>query len=217
MVSALETRVHFSSHVGGCDEEWLRASECPKARPAFFAICLSCYPSRRATTSARAVFARARIDEGDALESGAEAATGTARATARERARAGAREGTPAWTVAAAPDQHPRSAGSRRRGGRRASAHTAAMAYAVAGKAMLCPVGTRCEPRRAPAPRRATLARARASVSRVPARPASVAGARARRPSPARPRRALVGRRVRVARDRHAPRRRSRRQRRRVG
>ena len=50
------------------------------------------------------------------------------------------------------------------------------MAYAVAGNAMLCPVGTRCEPRRAP--RRATLARARASVSRVPARPASVAGAR---------------------------------------
>jgi hypothetical protein len=38
---------------------------------------------RRAATSARAVFARARIDEGDALESGAEAATGTARATAR--------------------------------------------------------------------------------------------------------------------------------------
>ena len=43
---------------------------------------------------------------------------------------------------------------------------------------MLCPVGARCEPRRAPAPRRATLARARAAGSRVPARPASVAGAR---------------------------------------
>ena len=52
------------------------------------------------------------------------------------------------------------------------------MAYAVAGGATLCPVGTRCAPRRAPAPRRATLARARAAGSRVPARPASVAGAR---------------------------------------
>jgi len=52
------------------------------------------------------------------------------------------------------------------------------MAYAVAGGATLCPVGTRCELRRAPAPRRATLARARAAGSRVPARPASVAGAR---------------------------------------
>ena len=43
---------------------------------------------------------------------------------------------------------------------------------------MLCSVRTRCEPWRAPAPRRATLARARAEASRVPARPASVAGAR---------------------------------------
>ena len=66
-------------------------------------------PSSRARESTKATLSRA-----------AQKLHGHRASDRAERARGGAREGTPAWTVAAAPDQHPRSAGSRRRGGRRA-------------------------------------------------------------------------------------------------